>query len=60
MSRVVDADFAVHKYVPRSFDDGVQSGHHEVLYQLGTEAYSVPENLAKFVGHVNPGNDFRE
>lgn len=52
----VDADFAVHKYTPRSEDS---KDHQGILYQLGTETYSLPENLAPFVGHINPGNDFR-
>lgn len=53
LSDVVDADFAVHRYTPRSQET------HGALYQLGTEAYSLPEQLAPFVGHINPGNDFR-
>ncbi|KAI5449126.1 hypothetical protein NCC49_005308 [Naganishia albida] len=52
-NRMFDADFAVHRYTPRSEDT------HRTLYQLGTEAYSLPEELAPFVGHINPGNDFR-
>ena len=51
----------MHKYVPRDVDDSEEiRGPDAVLYQLGTRAYSLPENLAAFVGHVSPGNDFRE
>jgi hypothetical protein len=52
-SDAVDADFAVHRYTPRSEET------HGTIYQLGTEVYSLPEQLAPFVGHINPGNDFR-
>lgn len=60
-SCIVDADFAVHKYVPRGIDgsEGIK-GPDAVVYQLGTAEYSLPAKLAPFVGHVNPGSDFRE
>lgn len=61
----VNADFAVHKLDARSLKDSnstnrLQRRSTAALYQLGTKEYSLPQALAQYVGHINPGSDFRE
>ncbi|KAJ9112281.1 hypothetical protein QFC19_000700 [Naganishia cerealis] len=57
-NRMLNADFAVHKLIDRSRSDPASTPQRNALYQLGTKEYSLPQALAKYVGHINPGNDF--
>ncbi|KAJ9120587.1 hypothetical protein QFC22_002516 [Naganishia vaughanmartiniae] len=64
-NRMLNADFAVHRLdadtdIVLNSTKKRQRRCNAALYQLGTEKYSLPQALAKYVGHINPGSDFRQ